>query len=242
MTLTDLRRKRFEQVNAEVKEYSKGQLYAEESKIRIEVPIKDGVGQYVIDIKKNNITNQREVSLDRNDIFVPNFLGVFLAIQSTTKPGSEVLSCYPPINDGTNPSIHAAGFENADIFSLYNGKLVWTVDNGVLIGSYPTERFLKVPQTQGAFVLDSSDAAVSQQIQSEWDVLAAADLMMPRLTIAGTRDHKISINFDAAGLTFPTTTGSVPVLVFYLDGILVKGGCEYFDKANPNTKAIGSWG
>ena len=241
MELSQLRRERFQKVNAEVQDYSKGAIYAEESKIRVETPIKDGVGQYVIDIKKSNITNQREVSLDRNDVFVPNFIGVFVALQSTTKPGTEILFPYPPINDGTLPSVHPVGFQNKDIYSLYNGKLVWTVDNGVLLGSYPTERFLKVPQTQGAFVLDSSDVAVNEFIGSEWDVLVASDLLMPRLTIAGTRDHKVTINFDAAGLTFPTTTGYTPVLVFYMDGILVKGGCEYFDGKNSNSKAIGSW-
>ena len=131
--------------------------------------------------------------------------------------------------------------ESDDIFALYNGKLVWTVDNGVLMASYPTERFLKVPETQGLFLLDSTNAPVDQHILSEWDVLKASDILLPKLTIAGTRDHRVTINFDAAGLTFPVTSGYKPVLVFYMDGFLVKGGCEFYDQKNPNAVAIGQW-
>lgn len=241
LTLTDLRRERYVKVNDEYKAYSGGKKYAEESKIRIEVPIQAGVGQYTIDIKKQNITNKREISLDRNDIFVPNFVGCFLALQSTTKPSTEILMPYPAIADGTNPSVHAVGFTNKEIFALYNGRLTWLVDNGVAFQAYPTERFLKVPQTQGAFVLDSTDAAVNEQIQSEWSVLDACDVMIPKFTIAGTRDHQVTINFDAAGLTFPVTEGYTPVLVFYMDGLLVKGGCEFYDQKNPNGPAVGQW-
>lgn len=241
MNLTDLRRERFVAVNKEYQQYSNGAKYAEESKIRIETPLQNGVGQYVIDIKKQITGNKREVSLDRNDVFIPNFIGVFVALQSTTKPATEQLMSFPAINDGTAPSQYAAGFKSKDIFALYNGRLVWNIDNGVLLGSYPTERFLKVPETQGAFLLNSSDESVAEQILPEWDVLKSCDLVIPKLTVAGTRDHQITINFDAAGLSFDCTEGYKPVLVFYMDGFLVKGGCEYLENSNPNAKAIGMW-
>lgn len=239
--VADILRERFVAVNSEYQAYSGGKKYAEVSKIRIETPILDGVGQYEIDIKKQITGNKREVSLDRNDVFIPNFIGLFVALQSETSPAKEILMSYPAINDGTNPSIHEAGFKSKDIFALYNGKLVWTVDNGVLMSAYPTERFLKVPETQGAFLLNGEGTAVDEHILSEWDVLKASDIMLPKLTIAGTRDHRVTVNFDAAGLTFPTTTGYKPVLVFYMDGFLVKGGCEFYDQKNPNALAIGQW-
>ena len=241
MNLTDFRRDRFIAVNNEYQQYSNGVKYAEESKIRIETPLQNGVGQYTIDIKKLNITNKREVSLDRNDVFIPNFMGLFLALQSNTAPAKEVLMSFPAIKEDGEPSHFEVGFKSKDIFSLYNGRLVWGVDNGVLLGSYPTERFLKVPETQGAFLLDQEGNSVSEQILPEWDILDACDLVIPKLTIAGTRDHQITVNFDAAGLKFDCTDGYTPVLVFYMDGFLVKGGCEYFEEHNPNAKAIGKW-
>ena len=239
--VADILRERFVAVNNEYQSYSGGKKYAEVSKIRIETPILDGVGQYEIDIKKQITSNKREVSLDRNDVFIPNSIAVFLSLQSETKPSKEVLMSYPALTADSDKSVHKVGFTNDDIFALYNGKLVWTVDNGVLMASYPTERFLKVPETQGLFLLDSTNAPVDQHILSEWDVLKASDILLPKLTIAGTRDHRVTINFDAAGLTFPVTAGYKPVLVFYMDGFLVKGGCEFYDQKNPNALAIGQW-
>lgn len=240
MQVADILRERFVEVNEEYKRYSSGKKYAEISKIRIETPLLDGVGQYTIDIKKQITGNKREVSLDRNDVFVPNTLGIFLALQSETKPSTEILMPFPAIADGTNPSVHEIGFKTRDIFALYNGKLVWNVDNGVLMGSYPTERFLKVPEKQGATVVVGSEVK-QEQVLPQWDIDACSDLLLPKLTIAGTRDHQITINFDASGLSFDCTEGYKPVLVFYMGGFLVKGGCEFYDAKNPNASAIGQW-
>ena len=234
-------RERFVTLNQEYSSYSSGKVYPEPSKLRIEAQIVDGVGRYQFDIKKTNILNSREVSLDRNDVFVPNFMGLFLALQSNTNPADEILMSFPAINDGVNPSGYAKGFQSQSIEALYNGKLVWLVDNGVLLNSYPTERFKKVPQTQKAFVLDSQDAAKAESIETEWNILDACDVIIPKITIAGTRDHNITVNFDANGLTFPVTSGYTPYLVFFLDGYLIKGGCEYYDGRNPNARAVGQW-
>ena len=242
MITSDLLRERFVKLNQEYQKGTGGKVYAEPSKIRIELALKAGVGTYEFNIKKTDIDNQREVSLDRNDVFVPNSLGLFLMIQQDAKPSTGVLSSYPLYNDGVNPSPYPAGFTNKDIEALYNGKFKWTIDNGVLFSSYPTEHFRKVPQTQGAFVLDSNDAVKNEQILPEWDILQSCELVVPRITICGTRDHRITVEFNAAGLTVPVTAGYTPKLVLYMDGFLVKGGCEYFNSFNPNARAVGDWG
>lgn len=239
--VSELLRERFVKVNREYNAVSGGKVYAEPSKIRIETDLLAGVGTYEFDIKKTDIRNMREVSIDRNDVFIPNYLGILLSVQDDSKPSAEVLASFPLYNDGVNPSPYAAGFQNNDIEALYNGKFTWTIDNGVLFSSYPTEHFRRVPRTQGEFLLDSQDAAVSQEILPQWDILDACELLYPRITIAGTRDHRIRINFDGAGLTFPVTTGHTAKLVLYMDGFLVKGGCEYFNGANPNASAVGQW-
>lgn len=241
MITADLIRERFATINSEAVNYSGGKIYAEPSKIRIEAQLKSGQGRYEFNIKKQDIDNSWEKSLDRNDIFVPNFMGLLIALRSTTNPMTEVLRSFPIVNDGVNPSAYPAGFTADDADAIYNGSLQWTIDNGVLFNAYPTENFKKVPETQPAFILDSTNAVVRQSIKSEWDIKSALELVIPKLILAGTRDHRVTVNFEASGLTFATTSGYTPYLVFYMDGFLIKGGCEFFDQSNPNAKAVGQW-
>jgi len=218
-------------------------IYPEESKLRISLPIVAGKGQYIFDIKNAQVDGVVEQHLDRNDVFVPNRWSVLIGLKNKTT-GVEVLYPYAPKNDGTNPSIHPVGFTTDAIESLYNGFLAWNVDNQVMLSAYPMEKFKKVPRQQGAFVLDSDNAAVNENIQSQWKLDEALELIMPRYTIAGTRDHKITVTFPAAGLTFPLNSdGYEASLVLYMDGFLVKGGCEYRGGtgSNPFGEAVGQW-
>ena len=89
--------------------------------------------------------------------------------------------------------------------------------------------------------MDSSNQAVQQGEQLEWNIDQVTELIIPRMTIAGTRDHKIAVNFNAAGLTFPCTDGYTPYLMLLLDGFLVKGGCEYIKGQNPFGDVVGQW-
>ena len=217
-------------------------VHPEESKIRLEQAITDGKSQYIFNIKQTDVDGVVEHSLDRNDVFVPNRLGVFVAIKNNTT-GVERLYSYIPENDGVNPSVHAAGFTTGAANTIYSGYLQWLVDNVVMLSSFPMEKFHKIPRQQGAFVLDSQDAAVNEGIQSEWSIDKAMELLIPRYTIAGTRDHKITLNFPAANLQFPVTSGYTAKLVLMLDGFLVKGGCEYKGGTgtNPFGAAVGQW-
>lgn len=215
-------------------------IHPEESKIRLEQEIKDGQGQYIFKLNKKDVDGVIEHALDRNDVFIPNRLAVFVSLKNNTT-GIERLYSYIPVNDGTHPSVHAAGFTTETPNTIYSGYIQWLVDNTVMLSSYPMEKFHKIPRQQGAFVLDSTDAAVNEGIQSEWCLDKAMELLIPRYTLAGTRDHKISINFPAAGLTFPTTSGYTAKLVLMMDGFLVKGGCEYKGGKNPFGDAVGQW-
>lgn len=237
-----IKKARFDQVWDMIsKSGASGKIYPEESKIRLEQKILDGKGQYIFNIKDNmSVDNVETFALDRNDVMVPNSIGIFLGIRNTTTK-EEVLYPYAPINDGTNPSIHKAGFTNPSIKKMYDGFLSWNVDTSVLLSRYPMEKFLHIPQVQGAFVLDSSNTAINEGIQSEWTLDQCLSLLMPRYIIAGTRDHKITVNFNAATLTFPVTAGYEAYMVLMIDGFLVKGGCEYFGGENWAGKAVGQW-
>ena len=238
MTYQQIIKDRFDKVYAQLRGTN---IYPEESKLRISMPIQDGKGQYIFDIKNAVVDGLVEQHLDRNDVFVPNKWGVLIELVDAN--GIKKLYSFAPKNDGVNPSVFPAGFKSDDIESLYAGFLAWNVDNTVMLSTYPMEKFHKIPRQQGAFVLDSNDAAVNEGIQAEWSLDKALELIMPRYTIAGTRDHKISVNFPAAGLTFPVTTGYTANLVLYMDGFLVKGGCEYKggNGTNPFGQAVGQW-
>ena len=231
---------RFDKVFAQVRGTS---VYPEESKLRIAMPLQDGKGQYIFDIKNATVDGVVEQHLDRNDVFIPNKWGVLIELVEKAT-GVRKLYTFAPKNDGVNPSVAAVGFTSDDIESLYSGFLAWNVDNQVMLSTYPMEKFHKIPRQQGAFVLASDDSAVQEGIQVEWTLDKALELIMPRYTIAGTRDHKISVNFPAAGLTFPLNDSAYEAnLVLYMDGFLVKGGCEYKggNGTNPFGQAVGQW-
>lgn len=218
-----------------------GDIHPEESKIRLEQDIKAGKGQYIFNLKKQDVDNIVEFALDRNDVMVPNRMGVFISLVGAD--GTEHLFPYIPVANGTDPSVHPFGFLNDELEALYSGYLSWNLDNTVMLSAYPMEKFKTVPKVQGAFVLNSDNEPVNEGIQSQWDIDKYMQLLIPRYTIAGTRDHKISINFPAAGKTFACTEGYTPKLVLILDGFLVKGGCEYKGGSgtNPFGNAVGQW-
>ena len=242
-TTTDLMRQRYAEIEATVAAVSKGACHAEPSKLRVEEALVNGVGQYLFDIKKEGIKNNYEVTLNRNDVFVPTRIGLYVAIQDNNKPAKEILFAYIPVNDGVNPSIHPVGFVKDDANAIYNGKLTWQIQNGVMFSSFPTERFKYVPQTQGYFSIGADESVVRQGIQSEFSIDATSEVAIPRIYVAGTMDHRIAVNFDAQGLDFSCTEGNSAKLVLYMDGFLVKGGTQYYDGENAFGQAVvGSWG
>lgn len=215
-------------------------MHPEESKIRIEMPLVNGKSQYIFNLKEA-VYGPREVSLDRNDVFVPNKMGVLLGLRSTTNPQIEKLFSFVPVNDGSTPSVFPVAFTTDAAEAIYSGYVQWIIDNNVVISNYPTEKFKYIPETQGAFVLDSSDQPVQEGIQCEHDIEKMLPLLIERITVAGTRDHRVSVNFDASNLTFPVTSGYTPYLVLYMDGFLIKGGCQYIDGINAWSQAVGKW-
>lgn len=216
-------------------------LWPSQSKIRLSLPIKDGKGQYIFNLKEGG-DGLSTFSLDRNDVFIPTLLGVLIELVNDST-GEKTLFSFVPQNDGDNPSVFPAGFVDGQLNKLYSGHVQWLLDNQVMMPAFPMENFHYVPETQGAFVLNSSDEAVQEGIQLERDIYDMLTLLYPKYVIAGTRDHKVTVNFDAAGNTFACTEGYTANLVLYMDGFLVKGGSEYKGggASNPFGEAVGQW-
>ena len=216
-------------------------LWPSQSKIRLTLPIKDGKGQYIFNLKEGG-DGISTFALDRNDVFIPTMFGMLIELVKTDT-GEKTLYSFVPQNDGSNPSVFAAGFVDGQMNKMYSGHVQWLLDNQVMMPAFPMEKFHYVPETQGAFVLNSSDEAVQEGIQLERNLDDMLTLLYPKYVIAGTRDHKISVNFDAAGNTFDVTEGYTANLVLYMDGFLVKGGSEYKGggASNPFGDAVGQW-
>ncbi len=217
-------------------------LWPSQSKLRYSLPIQNGKGQYTFDLKEKG-DGLNTFGLDRNDVFIPNFVGVLLELVNTTTGVKKLFSFAPVGSTDEAPTVFPVGFADDQIEKLYSGYLQWLLDNQVMMPVFPMENFKHVPETQGAFVLNSSDEAVQEGIQVEYDINKMLTLLYPKYTIAGTRDHKVSVNFDAAGNTFECTEGYTANIVLYMDGFLVKGGSEYKGggASNPFGEAVGQW-
>lgn len=220
------------------------EVHAEPGKIRLELPILNGKGQYVFDPKNMPVDNVTTFGLNRNDVFVPSAIQFFIAIRNK-ETRVEELYTFAPINDGTTPSAFPVGFATKEINALYQGNVQWMIGSEALWSAYPMENFHKVPETQPCFLLNSSDAVVRQgMLERHMD--QDLELLLQRIIMAGTRDHKITVNFDASELSFglasdtETATDYEARLVLYMDGTLVKSGCQNGD-LSPFGKAIGNW-
>lgn len=227
-------------------------VFVQRTKLRMELPIEPGVGQYIFDLKKESLGNGlTSFVLKRDDIIVPNAIGFLISISHKVN-GTEVSQLYSfaPKNDGAHPSVFPVGFQTDAIENLYNGFVQWTVGSIVAWENYPMEAFKKVFRQQGAFVLDSQDAAVSEGIQPEHDIERMLQPVLAKYLVAGTQDHTMTVNFPAAGLTFPlcdkdgVTTDYTAKLVLYMDAFKIKNGTKIvnvaIDDSNPLAQAAWS--
>lgn len=234
---------RFDQLMDKMPKNADGslKLFPEASKLRYSMPILNGVGTYVVDLKEQMGDKITCPCLARNDVFVPNTLGIYIKFYNAS---TKVTKLYPyaPYAPTGEASVHAAGFTNEQIEALYHGQLQMKQDSTTVLSSFPMEVFKTVPEVQGAFVLNSSDEAVSEHIQSEGNIADFQQLLIPRYYLCGTRDLRFVIDFDAAGKTFPVTEGWQASLEVIMFGNLIKGGCEYFDNNNWTGGAVGRWG
>lgn len=224
-------------------------VFVQRTKLRMELPIEPGVGQYIFDIKKESLGNGLTTFvLKRDDIVIPNGIGVLISIGHTVNGTYvEQLYSFAPKNDGTNPSVFPVGFQTDAIENLYAGHLQWQVGSVLAWDSFAMENFKKVFRQQGAYVLDSNDAAVNECIQPEHDIEKMLQPILADYLVAGTQDHQMTVNFPAAGLTFPlcdkdgVTTDYTAKLVLYWDCFKIKNGTKILnvniDNENPLAQA-----
>lgn len=230
-SLVFFNRERFEKV---VKWCQQNGVVPEESVLRVSEALQSGVGTYMFDVK-NGKKAATDVVLNRNDLFIPFGMGLFIAFDGSTSAGAPdgkgVLYPYAP-KAGTNNPI---GFANDDIDALYNGLMQISFGQVVINSSFPLINFKSIPETQNVAIYDGTEL-VSANIQPDFDIYKALYPLAPAYYMQGTEDINIRIDFNATGsdftLTAPSGTEVAPRLYLYMSGVLVKNAAEKV-KNNP---------
>lgn len=233
-SIVEFNRSRFERV---VKWCNANGVVPEESFLRVSEALLSGVGTYNFDIK-NGKKAATDVTLNRNDLFIPFGIGMFIAFDGKNSAGNPdgkgTFYTFAP-KAGTNQPI---GFTKDDIDALYNGILSMNFGQTVINSAFPMLNFRHIPETQNVAIYDGANM-VSANIQPQFDILDALYPLAPAYYMQGTEDIQIRVDFPASGANFALTTPSgvtvEPRLYLYLSGVLVKNAA---DKAKSSPLAL----
>lgn len=206
-------------------------IVPQESKLRVSVPLVNGMGQYEFDIKEKADTIIGDVSLNRNDLFIPYGFALALMFDENIPTGKSSLLSYPIL-----ASKASEGFMTADAEAIYNGKLEIIIDQTQVNESFPTEVFRHVPETQPCVILDSDNNTVSTGLVPQFDMAEVMHPLAPAYFLQGTMDTKIKVTFNGNGSNFAIASTDNPTqasttrsarLVFLSVGILVKNAADH---------------
>lgn len=253
----DFQRKRFEESKSYYSQAKVG-LTPEFSKLHVEVPLVSATGSYNIDIKKAIVAAQERV-LSRNDLFIPTHLFVGTRLVNSARPSAAPMLTYA-LPYGALPT-GVAGYKTQDINSLYNsGKIVMRTGSTVFNSGFPLDIFKSVPQTQPSrtpYIASTTDtnpvagtpAAIANTVAfgvnnqvPEFDLLSSAFPLAERFAFAGTKEHKIAVEFDsvsgddysAADNTGSAVANTTPYLSVIFLGYLIVNGAEPAHKVDSN--------
>lgn len=212
---------------------SKG-IVPQTAQIRCAVPLTNSAtGMLKFDIKKDSsLAYAIEQLLKRTDLFVASSIGFALMIEDDSLKGQAPLLSYPLIQSNALPS-SLKGFTDASAYALYNGILTMRTGNTVNYSRFPMLHFLNVPETQPVELLNSTDVAVSAQIQPKFNLEDVMFELPEVLIFAGTKDQPITVEFPGADML--VAAGSTAYGVLIVDGWLYETATaeQYKESANP---------
>ena len=226
-----LKQKRWQQVQ---KWCAANGIVAQESVIRVAVPLQNGKGDYEFNILEQIRRYQNDKTLNRNDLFIPYNMGVLIGFEETeangAPKGKAQLYSYAP-KAGVQ---YKVGFMTDDIEALYNGMLTVSMGQTQVNKAFPVLNFKHVPETQPVGIYNG-EAFKNSGIQPEFDLSKALYDLIPNYLFAGTEDIKVRLDFNATGSNFAVALGTnpdeadtthTPFLYFYMTGVLVTNGAE----------------
>lgn len=228
LTISDInfQRQRFEKVCSY---YGKKGIAPQLSLLRIEENLQNGKGEYIFDLKKENISAV-ERNLKRNDLFVTLAIGVGLRIENSERPFTTtpmfdvVVSAYDYSDSNTRTPLFE-GFKTSDINALYNGSLYISTGTTVNFQDMPLALFKR---SQGQTFARGNEYAIEEKsgkFNFENDLKAMAE----EIIFSGTQDHTIKINFP----TFPTSDYQA-----LQSGSRIADSTEYADDDNRAAKVV----
>lgn len=226
-----IKQKRWQQVQ---KWCAANNIVAQESVIRVAVPLQNGVGTYEFNILEQIRRYQTDKTLNRNDLFIPYNMGVLIGFEETNVDGSPKgkapLYSYAPKAGVQN----AVGFMTDDIDSLYNGMLSISMGQTQVNKAFPLLNFKRIPETQPVPLYNGTDL-VNSGIQPQFNLTEALYELIPNYLFAGTEDIKVQIQFNATGSNFAVAKAATPTvadtdhtafLYYYMTGVLVTNGAD----------------
>lgn len=221
-------RNRFERVSAFCK---RNGLVPQYSKIRLSQELKNGQGNYTFEVTgKNATTAVGDVALNRNDLFIPFSIGLFLQNDTNVPSGKAPLLSYPVQLNSTIPHFQ----KPEDVEAIYNGLLEIKMDTTVVNESFPTEVFRIVPETQPVGVVAG---VVTSKVLPEFDLKDVMLPLAPEYYMQGTINTNINLSFNGNGANFglcntgtdATNTTHKSRVVLLMFGVLVKNGADRAD-------------
>lgn len=208
---------------------------AQESVIRVAMPLIDGNGQYDFNILESNSRRYlTDKTLNRNDLFIPYGMQCFIAFEEVDAAGNPkgkaTMYPYAP-KAGVQ---YAYGFMTEDIEALYNGMLTISFGQTEVNRSFPMLNFKHVPETQPIGIYNGTKF-VNSGLQPEFKLDDVLYQDVPNYYFAGSEAISIKANFEANGSSFAIAAGSAPTevttarkpfLYFYMAGVLVVNGAD----------------
>lgn len=212
---------------------SKG-IVPQTAQIRCAVPLTNAnTGILKFDIKKDpSLALAIEQLLKRTDLFVASSIGFALRVENQTNGGIAPMLSYPMIQSNALPA-SLQGFTDAAAYSIYNGILTMRTGNTVNYSRFPMLHFLNVPETQPVELLNSTDVAVSAQIQPKFNLEDVMFELPEVLIFSGTKDQPITVEFPATDIA--VAAGYTAYAVLIVDGWLYETATaeQYKESANP---------
>ena len=210
-------------------------ITAQESVIRVAMPLIDGNGQYDFNILESNSRRYlTDKTLNRNDLFIPYGMQTFIAFEEVDAAGNPKgkapMYPYAPKAGVQNPY----GFMTDDIEALYNGMLTISFGQTEVNRSFPMLNFKRVPEAQPIGIYNG-EAFVDSGIQPEFNLDDVLYQDIPNYYFAGSEAIAIKANFEANGSSFAIAAGTAPTeatqtrkpfLYFYMAGVLVVNGAD----------------
>ncbi len=222
-------RERYLAVNQEVKKTKNPNggnagLFAQSSYLRIDEPLVNAKGNYVIDpMELNTPRKTNEKRLNRNDLFVVAGMSLGFYYEPTAKPGAGFLATsFQDLK--TKLAAYGSNLATAitnDLNAIYNGSLRIQTGTVQTFDGFPVNMFNYARQANSNTL--------------DFDPSESMFYTPENIALAGNKDQKFTLDFPSfAGAVYnPTlsegTADGVIGVSLFLQGFLVKNGAIYID-------------